>query len=326
MHKQNQAACIYLSNKRHVILDSKICCQKHEFAHSSISSYIISIYDDNLHITLVHTNNCNYARCYHPYPPKTQDIVSIWNDISEFLEKNSYETCRINSVCVVPNDTHYRVHFKLGLNDFDLNAFKFIIPHDDLGIHDIKLPSKKLNIFFDLDGVLNILTNYNSFFSDNPDYLKPNSNYFANTPMNPHTHSILYDLQRLYYHDKDNLSIYVITTIMNTNPKLETEHIKDKQKWFDKHFNNDNSKKKIKLIMVKGNTKSHVVKRILDRNLTSNDILIDDFNENLKDWQINGGKAIKYINGNNSPKSFAGPKFTKDMDVYQLIQLFGEDV
>ena len=42
----------------------------------------------------------------------------------------------------------------------------------------------------------------------------------------------------------------------------------------------------------------------LGRNLQANDILIDDFNPNLEEWENAGATAIKFLNGNNSPDTW----------------------
>jgi len=40
--------------------------------------------------------------------------------------------------------------------------------------------------------------------------------------------------------------------------------------------------------------------------LQSTDILIDDYNKNLVEWQRAGGTALKFLNGQNDPKTWSG--------------------
>lgn len=54
--------------------------------------------------------------------------------------------------------------------------------------------------------------------------------------------------------------------------------------------------------------KAIVIEAYLGRKLTKSDILIDDYNKNLKFWEAYGGTGIKYLNGNNSHDSFDGAK------------------
>lgn len=47
--------------------------------------------------------------------------------------------------------------------------------------------------------------------------------------------------------------------------------------------------------------------------IQSDDVLIDDYNGNLKEWKNAGGIAVKFINGRNSPDSFNGIHINEDL-------------
>ena len=54
--------------------------------------------------------------------------------------------------------------------------------------------------------------------------------------------------------------------------------------------------------------KAIVIENYLGRKLTKSDILIDDYNKNLRFWEAKGGTGVKYLNGNNSHDSYDGSK------------------
>lgn len=57
-----------------------------------------------------------------------------------------------------------------------------------------------------------------------------------------------------------------------------------------------------------------------DCKLYRTDILIDDYNNNLIEWENAGGTSIKYCNGINSPESWKGLCITENMTSEQIVQ------
>lgn len=55
------------------------------------------------------------------------------------------------------------------------------------------------------------------------------------------------------------------------------------------------------------------------RDIPKNMVLIDDYNENLVEWQSAGGTACKFCNGDNNPDSFDGPCISSPQDVEDML-------
>lgn len=75
-----------------------------------------------------------------------------------------------------------------------------------------------------------------------------------------------------------------------------------------------------------GSKKRYIGEALSEKNkLQRTDILIDDYNKNLEAWEENGGTAVKYCNGLNSPDSWEGfcitPKMTDDEIVEFLLEI-----
>ena len=111
-----------------------------------------------------------------------------------------------------------------------------------------------------------------------------------------------------------------------SNPLLE-EHIQDKLAWLHEYLPNldtntqfapTTDNKPIQAMLFKGTA------------LTRNDILIDDFNKNLYDWEAYSGTPIKFLNGTNNANTFSGEKlprkFTSDECIEYLKALINADI
>ena len=66
--------------------------------------------------------------------------------------------------------------------------------------------------------------------------------------------------------------------------------------------------------------KSSCITEIKGASLSRRDILIDDFNNNLFNWEASGGTAVKYLNGFNNPGSWHGYTLSgTDVEILQSI-------
>lgn len=170
-------------------------------------------------------------------------------------------------------------------------------------------------LWFDMDGVL-ALYERNAYISTTPDpplYLQPDRHYFRTVIPDRKMIAALDLLQHKSAHD-----VRIITTI-SPNPIIKDVQISDKIEWLGKYcpfinvetqfFATDISKHE-RVLSIINHTLFASDKQYM---LTPNQILIDDFNKNLTNWQTAGGVAIKYLNGINSPSSFNGPLITEDM-------------
>lgn len=93
---------------------------------------------------------------------------------------------------------------------------------------------------------------------------------------------------------KDGLpnNIYILSTVVDS-PYC----IKEKNDWLDKYFPVNFAHR---LFVPKGTSKADYVKsKFPNIPFDERFCLVDDYNENLRDWEKKGGYAIKYLNGVN---------------------------
>lgn len=157
-----------------------------------------------------------------------------------------------------------------------------------------------INIFIDMDGVL---AKYDraAYEGNNPLWERRGAHYFRDLPADDYMIKAAKMLQ-----DED----YNVIVISKLSQKygIDREQFYDKEAWL-----NDHGMRDFKFIWTRG-SKSYVAKRRLGRNLGRTDILIDDYNWNLIDWESAGGTAVKYLNGINSKDSFNGPCIDPNKD------------
>lgn len=188
--------------------------------------------------------------------------------------------------------------------------------------------------YFDMDGVLAVYDRAGylpASAGETPAYLKPG--YFCNRAIDERA---CYAFLRMLYenqYDTPEHTIRCLTTVSSTG-SLFVQQYHDKNKWLyqmfqhmkkrypedflikqDKHFLESN-----KQIIVPAVTNKHqIVDTLNGKSLNLNQILIDDYNENLIEWKKAGGLAIKYLNSINSPDSWNGPCIDPDMSANDII-------
>ncbi len=159
--------------------------------------------------------------------------------------------------------------------------------------------SVHVNFYFDMDGVL-ALYDRKAYEGDNPIFMRPGGHYFRDLPYDAVAFALFNYLNE---HAKEfNASVYILTSVPGGN--IFNEHFHDKIIWLQKNFPNI----RIEQVLFSVTNKNDTVKYIKNRSLQARDILIDDYNNNLVQWQKSGGTAIKFCNGINNPDSFNGPK------------------
>ena len=167
------------------------------------------------------------------------------------------------------------------------------------------------NYYFDMDGVLAVYDR-EAYKGSDPIWLRKNEHYFRSC--NPDK-KILALADRLYRHCQfsgDNL--YILTSLP-INGAIFNEQFHDKIQWLHKwtpYIDIEN-------ILISVTSKRDAVEYINNHQLTKNDILVDDYNKNLIDWDAAGGTAVKYCNGINSPDSFGGIKLFQDETVESML-------
>ena len=151
-----------------------------------------------------------------------------------------------------------------------------------------------------MDGFI-VMYDRNAYTGDAPLYLTKNTHYFRNLPPD---RKALEFVDRL--HDQCRYTgdeIFILTSIA-MNGDIFNEHFHDKIMWIHKWLPYID----IDHILISVTSKRNAVEYINNHNLNQNDILIDDYNKNLMDWEKAGGTSIKYCNGINNPDSFSGLK------------------
>lgn len=115
--------------------------------------------------------------------------------------------------------------------------------------------------------------------------------------------------------DALGISVCVLTKVY---PSLFKYSVSEKLQWRDRYmpdlFDSE-------FVMVNGEEqeKSDAVKDILGDEISTDCILIDDYNANLREWHANGGTAVKYVNGiNDKNRSFIGNRLSFDMSAEEI--------
>lgn len=160
---------------------------------------------------------------------------------------------------------------------------------------------KKINLYFDLDGVV-FHYERQAYQGNNPIFNRVGSHYFRDLEPDLVIGSVISSLLL----QKDTRRINKINFISTISPSHEMylEMYKDKSysllELFGPLFD-------LTTFIACHRNKGQTIKFIEQKEkLEPTDILIDDFNRNLIEWEEQGGTAIKYINGVNSEDSWDG--------------------
>lgn len=158
----------------------------------------------------------------------------------------------------------------------------------------------KKTYYLDMDGFL-VKYDRDAYIGENPIYLRKNEHYFLN--LDPDRKALEF-VDKLHAQSRYTGDELFILTSIAMNGAIFNEHFHDKISWIHKWLPYID----INHILISVTTKRDAVEYIHNHTLTPHDVLIDDYNKNLKDWQKAGGTAIKYSNGINNPDSFSGGK------------------
>lgn len=160
-----------------------------------------------------------------------------------------------------------------------------------------------MNVYFDLDGVL-MLYERDAYISENgrlPIYLLPGHHYFRDRQPDKW---VLHLLEILMAHQRATDSkdkTFILSSIKVGN--MFNEHFHDKLLRTMELI----PQMPIENILFSVSEKHDCVPFITGKKLSTQDVLIDDFNPNLNAWTEAGGTAFKYCNGINNPSSYDGP-------------------
>lgn len=162
--------------------------------------------------------------------------------------------------------------------------------------------SRKYDLIFfvDMDGVI---AKYDRYAYDRPNgpirgtalFEHEPSHYFLHCKPDPTGIAMLEGLMLI----KD-AKTYVLTSVAPHIPWA----IEDKMSWLEHNCPCVDIKRQF---IATRSDKTEVARAMtLAKTLSETTILIDDFNPNLLKWRNAGGKAVKYLNGVNSPTSWSG--------------------
>lgn len=137
--------------------------------------------------------------------------------------------------------------------------------------------------FIDMDGVL---AKWNTRASIEDLYQK---GYFKN--LHPDFRVIQY-VEKLL---ESGENVWIVSSYLTENEYA----LMEKEIWLDNYCRVPFFKR---IFVPCGTSKAKGVERHIERSLTKDDMLIDDYNLNLFDWEEHGGTGIKYLNGINHKK------------------------
>lgn len=156
------------------------------------------------------------------------------------------------------------------------------------------------NYYFDMDGVI-VTYQRDAYTGEDPLYLRKNGHYFLNLEPDRIMLKVIDKMTQDSRYTGD--SIYLLTSL-DIKGSIFNEHFHDKVSWVNRwlpYLQIDN-------LLFSVTSKRDAAEYIMNHKLSERDILIDDYNKNLHDWENNGGISVKYCNGINSPESFKGKK------------------
>lgn len=185
---------------------------------------------------------------------------------------------------------------------------------------------KKLNLYIDLDGVI-FQYERAAYQGNNPIFNQVGRHYFRHVK----TDEIMAQVIRILLFAKDDRRIehvYFLSSI-SPNHDMYLEMYRDKLEALNELFTPVFD---LNSFIACHQNKAETIAFIQGKErLQLNDVLIDDYNPNLEEWEKMGGTAIKYINGINSEESWNGYKINppenlpfeqKVKDILDFLYLF----
>lgn len=182
------------------------------------------------------------------------------------------------------------------------------------GKRKIRIKKSAKTFWFDMDGVMAIYDR-DAYRGNTPIFSKLGYHYFRTVKPDM---TIVRLIQSLC--QRDDCTVYVLTKVSPAYD-IMLEQVKDKAEWLAKYFPFVGESQFYYTTGDKGMLANNVLLRDDGRNISKNDILIDDFNENLESWVKSGGSSIKYLNGLNSSDSFDGLKLLKGMGTEDAVRI-----
>lgn len=161
-----------------------------------------------------------------------------------------------------------------------------------------------VNVFFDMDGVLVEYVD-DGYKGDNPIFEQRGQHWFARQHADPRAIALARHVScEPYAH------VHVCSSISEPPTRsLGREQYDDKRDWLRRHLE---CVCVVDSAIIGARPKEQMAEMSLERDLTTTDVLIDDYNINLVRWESAGGRAIKYLNGINDAGSWSGDVLDPD--------------
>lgn len=157
-------------------------------------------------------------------------------------------------------------------------------------------------VFFDMDGTL---AEWKEVRSEKELYRK---GYFLSLRPNRNVIESARNLQN------SGADVYILSCVLTDSRYA----LKEKKEWLQKYL--PFIPRAHWIFVPYGEKKTDVVRRIMElKELTENEVLVDDYSENLKDWAGEHGLGIKLMNGINGTKgTWQGLRVWAGNAVWQL--------
>lgn len=192
------------------------------------------------------------------------------------------------------------------------DSISSLLDHRIISIFDNNLSKYEMvkntkNIYLDMDGVLcefkpcndiNILYEKGYFFNLKPreDFLKAVKGYIS---------------------ENQDANIYILTSYLTDSSYAYEE----KSMWLEKYLPEIDTENRI--FVPCGEKKTEYI----ERELSKNDILFDDYSNNLFDWEKAGGKGVKVVNNINDKKgTWKGAKLEERPSKESIAELISSSV
>lgn len=164
-------------------------------------------------------------------------------------------------------------------------------------LHELLCSDKNNMVFFDMDGVAAVYERH-AYVPDNngvAPFADEGLHYFRSVSVDE------YALEMIRMCIRAGIDTYLLSKADPAKPWIR----QDKHIWAKANIPEIPAEK---ILIAESDKAETVMVRHQIRELDKRMILVDDFNPNLDDWESAGGTSIKYLNGVNNPRSWAGAK------------------
>lgn len=165
-----------------------------------------------------------------------------------------------------------------------------------------------MNIFIDMDGCI-AKYDQSKFDGLYPEYLRPDTHVFLKCEADTRMIAILEELNK-------NFNVYILTGVYNQG-SIALGHIADKWAWLQKNCPFIKKEQFIPTCFPKP-----LAIKTRGLKIDAQQILIDDYNRNLREWNEAGGCGVKYLNGINSSETYNGLNLDRDMTPEDVVKFF----